>query len=80
MRSKFRLSIVLRAQDKVEEAVAVHDEIADHLERLRAAAPKSDAAEPPPKFTDQDDMKLLDFEVSFFHGRTAGKWSNGKYW
>jgi hypothetical protein len=31
-------------------------------------------------YTDEDDMKLLDFGVAIFHGRTAGMWSDGKHW
>lgn len=74
VRTKFRLSLVLRAQKKPEEASTILDEIADSLKEARRV---STARE---KYTDEDDMKLLDLGVSIFHGRTAGIWSNGTFW
>lgn len=73
VRIKFRLSLVLGAQGRPEEASAIREEIASFLEDIRPVSIRSD-------YTDEDDMKLLDFEVSIFHGRTAGIWSNGTFW
>ena len=73
IRTKFRLSIVLRAQNRPGEAATVRAEIAKAIEDMRSATEKQE-------FTDKDDMELLDFGVSIFHGRTAGIWSNGTFW
>lgn len=73
MRTKFRLSLVLQAQKRAEEASAILEEIASSLEAIR---PESTQL----AYSDEDDMKLLDFGVSIFHGRTAGIWSNGTFW
>ncbi|KAL1868436.1 hypothetical protein VTK73DRAFT_3675 [Phialemonium thermophilum] len=72
VRVKFRLSIVLRAQERLEEADKVLDDIKNHVGRLRPSGSTD--------FTDADDMALLDWRVTLDHGRTAGMWSNGKYW
>jgi len=74
VRAKFRLSLVLRAQEKLEEASAIQEEIASSLENIRSPVSV------PSNYTNEDDMKLLDFVVSIFHGRTAGIWSNGRFW
>lgn len=73
LRTRFRLSIVLRAQSRPMEASTLRQEIAKNLEDIRLAFGKQ-------VYTDEDDMKLLDFGVTIFHGRTAGIWSNGTLW
>lgn len=71
VRTKFRLSIILRTQNRPVEASATREEIHEYIKNIRLTAGE---------YTDEDDMKLLDFEVSIFHGRTTGVWSNGKFW
>ena len=73
VRTKLRLFLVQRAQNRAEEASAMRESIAESLAKIR---PLPDL----PVFTDEDDMKLLDFNVSMFHGRTAGIWGNGESW
>ena len=73
VRTKFRLSLVLRARERLEEASTILEEIASALETIRSESPQL-------AYTDADDMKLLDFGVSIYHGRTAGIWSNGTFW
>ena len=52
VRTRFRLSLVLRAQEKLEEASAIQKEIATSIENIRSpvSVPSND--------TDEDDMKL----------------------
>jgi hypothetical protein len=73
VRTKFRLSLVVRARERPEEASTILEEIASSLEAIRPVSIQS-------TYTDEDDMKLLDFGISIFHGRTAGIWSNGTFW
>lgn len=61
-RTKFRLSILLRAQNRPGEASPMREEIARILEDIRLAFGW-------PEYRDEDDMKLLGFEVSIFRGR-----------
>ncbi len=75
VRTKFRLSLVLHAQGRLEEASTVRQEIAVSLEGVTP-----DPLPRRPIYTDEDDMKLLDFGVAIFHGRTAGIWSSGVSW
>lgn len=72
MRIKFRLSLVLRAQEKPEEASTILEGIASSLEAIRPVSIRS-------TYTNENDMKLLDFGVSIFHDRPAGIWSNGTF-
>ncbi|KAF5657124.1 pfs domain-containing protein [Fusarium heterosporum] len=71
VRVKFRLSIVLRAQQKNVDAEEISSEIASHVKSLRTTTAE---------FTDADDMALLDWQVNLDHFRTAGIWSNGSAW
>ena len=75
VRTKFRLSIVLRASQKMQEATKIKEQIASDLESIRATSPSIQTT-----YTDEDDMKLLDFGVCLYYGRTAGMWSNGTFW
>ncbi len=76
LRTKFRLSLVLLAAGEERGASERRQKIEASIESLRSEESPSDH-EP---YTDEDDMKLLDFGVSIFHGRTAGIWSDGKHW
>jgi hypothetical protein len=76
LRTKFRLSLVLSAAGEEKGASERRQEIKASIESLRPKEPPSDH-EP---YTDEDDMKLLDFGVVIFHGRTAGIWSDGRHW
>ena len=73
VRTKFRLFLVQRAQNRVLEALAIKESIAETLREIRPMPNLS-------VFTDEDDMKLLDYNVSLFHGRTAGIWGNKESW
>lgn len=75
MRTKFRLSLVLYAREKLEEASTLRQDIAVSLEDVRPRPVSGN-----PEYTDEDDMKLLDLGVAIYHGRTAGIWSSGTAW
>ncbi|PVH86757.1 hypothetical protein DL98DRAFT_643137 [Cadophora sp. DSE1049] len=69
-RVKFRLPIVLAAQNRFGEAAKFRAEVEPALSRLR----------PEGVATDEDDIGLLDREVSLNHGRTSKAWSKGSFW
>ncbi|KAK2593959.1 hypothetical protein QQS21_008318 [Conoideocrella luteorostrata] len=73
-RTKFRLLLVLQAQKSEEGVTQIRDEVAPAIQEARRSFPVQSS------YTDEDDMKLLDFGVSIFHGRTTGIWSNGIFW
>ncbi|VUC26950.1 unnamed protein product [Clonostachys rosea] len=73
-RAKFRLFLVLRAQNHLDEASQIFKEINQFIQELRASSLPKDS------YTDQDDMALLDTSVTITHGRTAGLWSAGEFW
>ncbi|KAJ2970068.1 hypothetical protein NQ176_g8358 [Zarea fungicola] len=65
------LLLVLQEQKEENEATEIHDEISPAIQELRQPLAVLSS------YTDEDDMKLLDFGMSIFHGRTTGIWSNG---
>lgn len=71
LRTVFRLLLVLQEQKEENEATEIHDEISPAIQELRQPLAVLSS------YTDEDDMKLLDFGMSIFHGRTTGIWSNG---
>ncbi|KAG8405172.1 hypothetical protein J3458_021849 [Metarhizium acridum] len=75
LRTKFRLLLVLQARKSEEGPIEeIHGEIASSVKEARRSLPALSS------YTDEDDMKLVDFGVSIFHGRTTGIWSNGIFW
>lgn len=84
-RSKFRLSIVLRAQNRPSEAANLRQEALQEIqevpgttrERRPGGGLKGDEHE------DGDDklaMEWYDLNVALWHGRTTGSWSDGEHW
>ncbi|KAK0628901.1 pfs domain-containing protein [Bombardia bombarda] len=76
-RIKFRLSVVLAAQNRQKEARTLRAECNQSLESLVGAAAAGAGLE---EATDESVMALLDAAVTMIHGRTAGIWSNGVRW
>jgi len=68
MRVKFRLSVLLRAQNRLVESGKIRAEVEHLLMNLRPPGSVN---------TDATDVVLLDAEASITHGRTAGIRSNG---
>jgi hypothetical protein len=75
-RSKFRLGIILRLQNRPKEADALQRDAFGIRKELRGQAKVWEGRE----YTDRDDMELFDKEVTIWHGRTSGIWSNGDMW
>lgn len=72
-RVKFRLWIVLRSQNRPVEAEKLRVDFDNPLTALKALKSETE-------FTDEDDMALLDTDVSISHGRTAGMFSSEGKW
>lgn len=78
MRVKFRLYLVLKAQEKQKEAGEILQEMESYLVKRRSGLLKTEQRG---EWTDKDDMELLDGDiVTLSHGRTCGIWSNGEFW
>lgn len=73
VRTKFRLSIVLRAQNRHVEAAGIRQDIDAYLSERRGPDTQKG-------YTDRDDMQLLDYGVTLCHGRTAGIWGTEDRW
>jgi hypothetical protein len=76
-RSKFRLSLVLRATNRPVEAEVVKAEALKMREVWADALPDLASKK---EYTDKDDMEIFDFSVTLWHGRTTGIWSDGTHW
>lgn len=78
-RSKFRLSLVLQAQNRPSEAGILRREAQTALEDLASASTSEKQGEPG---DDQDkwEMERFDLMVALWHGRTTGLWSDGEHW
>jgi len=76
-RSKFRLSLVLRATNRPGEAETVRTEALKMREAWAVALPDLQTKK---EYTDKEDMEIFDFGVTLWHGRTTGIWSDGTYW
>lgn len=74
-RVKFRLSLVLKALGKSEDAVGIRDEALKMRKEFEDQLP--DMAAPQ---SDQAEMELFDRTVCLWHGRTTGMWSDGENW
>jgi len=76
-RSKFRLSLVLRATNRPIEAETMRTEALKTREAWATALPDLRTEK---EYTDKDDMAMFDFSVTLWHGRTTGIWSDGTRW
>lgn len=75
MRVKFRLYLVLKMQERVEEASEVRREMQSYLDKIMGRLQHGAEG------NDKEIMEILDSDiVSLDHGRTAGIWSNGELW
>ena len=80
-RAKYRLSLLLRRQNKPREA-ATYEQQADILRSEQISmlhgtdGPESNSE----KLDEETKMALFDLGVSCWHGRTAGIWKAGDYW
>ena len=75
-RVKIRLWLVLRAQNRPAEAAKFYVDLA----AWRTARGSADHQLKEGDSIDEEDMALLDADVSLAHGRTAGRFSNGLFW
>ena len=76
VRTKFRLSLVLQAQEKLEEASAIQKEIATSLENIRSPVSV------PSNYTDEDDMKLsrlCDLGFSWSESGVTGRFDRSMF-
>ncbi|TGJ79873.1 hypothetical protein E0Z10_g8889 [Xylaria hypoxylon] len=73
IRTKFRLSIVLRAQNRHVEAAEIRQDIDAYLSERRGPGTQKG-------YTDGDDMQILDYSITLCHGRTAGIWGTEDRW
>lgn len=79
-RAQYRLSLLLRRQNRPREATQYEEKANSLREEYTAMLPKKSTPPTQEPMDEEAKMALFDSDVSCWHGRTAGIWRAGDYW